>query len=397
MRLQNQAIHTGAGFVLRRFNTDISKGALLMTFLADNREVNELVCTESFESEVERMNAQIVIENQTLLHENKQLSVLLKEYEGTMDNIMSNFRNHAVRPTIFTSQLRQLTSFQVAAQQHELTLTRHYEGLLLARESQSLTNDLALTTNTSQALHRLSKNLSALLRNMAGEEPDDAGLLSNSQNQIEGDEAENNNIEPDFKTLIQALDHDGSDERDDWALERECEIVRLEKENEELRRQLGIDESSLEANGLQVDKEAAARYGSHLMLANRKRSGSGTGSASGSVVGSSGNGDRGMGSGMGMGINMGGEGFPQRSAASGFMIGDGFQQPQQQQLGGGAPLQRAMELAPGMRMQGRRVPMFPRGGGGGRGVNPGSHLWSQQPPPMPERPWQQGSSLDLNR
>jgi len=151
-----------------------------------------------------------------------------------------------------------------------------------------------------------------------------------------------------------------------------------------------------------VDKEAAARYGSHLILANRKRSGSGsgTGSASGSVVGGSSNGDRGSnGMGMGIGINMGAEGFPQRSASS-FMVGESFQpQQQQQQLGGGAPLQRAMELAPGMRMQGRRVPMFPRGGGGGRGGgNPGSHLWSQQqPPPMPDRPWQQGSTLDLHR
>lgn len=51
---------------------------------------------ELFESELERLNAQIVIENQTLLHENKQLSLLLKEYEGTMDTIMSKFRNHAV-------------------------------------------------------------------------------------------------------------------------------------------------------------------------------------------------------------------------------------------------------------------------------------------------------------
>lgn len=66
----------------------------------------EFVHAESFESEVERMNAQIVMENQTLLQENKQLSVLLKEYEGTMDNIMSKFRNHAVRPIIFASQLQ---------------------------------------------------------------------------------------------------------------------------------------------------------------------------------------------------------------------------------------------------------------------------------------------------
>jgi hypothetical protein len=53
---------------------------------------------EIFESEIERANAQIFIENQTLLHENKQLSVLLKEYEGTMETIMSKFRSHAVRP-----------------------------------------------------------------------------------------------------------------------------------------------------------------------------------------------------------------------------------------------------------------------------------------------------------
>jgi hypothetical protein len=51
---------------------------------------------ETFESELERMNAHIIIENQTFLHENKQLSVLLKEYEVTMDTIMSKFRNHAV-------------------------------------------------------------------------------------------------------------------------------------------------------------------------------------------------------------------------------------------------------------------------------------------------------------
>jgi hypothetical protein len=305
-----------------------------------------------------------------------------------------------------------LNLFQLAAQQHELTLTRHYEGLLLARESQSLTNDLTLTTNTSQALHRLSKHLCALLRTMAGEDPEDPELSSNLPNQNEDDEAPNTDSEPDFKALIQALDPEGFGDRNDWAIEREWEIGRLEKENEELRRLLGIDASSLEAIGIKVDEESVAQYGSRLMLVNRKRSGSGTGSASGSVGGS---GDRGVGSGMGMGmsmgmgmgINMGGEVFPQRSAASGFMMGDGNgnglqqqpqQQQQQQQLGGGAPLQRAMELAPGMRMQGRRAPMFPRGGGGGRGGNPGSHLWSQQqPPPMPERPWQQGSSLDLNR
>ena len=56
----------------------------------------EAMIVETFESELERQNAQIIIENQTLLHENKQLSLLLKEYESTMETIMSKFRNHAV-------------------------------------------------------------------------------------------------------------------------------------------------------------------------------------------------------------------------------------------------------------------------------------------------------------
>jgi hypothetical protein len=60
---------------------------------------------ESFESELERTNAHIIIENQTLLQENKQLSQLLKEYEGTMETIMSKFRNHSVSSALAIVQL----------------------------------------------------------------------------------------------------------------------------------------------------------------------------------------------------------------------------------------------------------------------------------------------------
>lgn len=42
------------------------------------------------------MNAAIVIENQTLQHENKQLNGLLKEYETTLETVMTKFRNQAV-------------------------------------------------------------------------------------------------------------------------------------------------------------------------------------------------------------------------------------------------------------------------------------------------------------
>jgi hypothetical protein len=53
-------------------------------------------CPETFETNSERVNAQTIIENQTLLHENKQLSLLLKEYEQTLETVMNKFRSHSV-------------------------------------------------------------------------------------------------------------------------------------------------------------------------------------------------------------------------------------------------------------------------------------------------------------
>lgn len=85
-----------SGFVLRRFNVDLSKGELCHSL----RGVALYLCkpSETFESELERKNAQLIIENQSLLHENKQLNTLLKEYETTLETVMSKFRNHSVGP-----------------------------------------------------------------------------------------------------------------------------------------------------------------------------------------------------------------------------------------------------------------------------------------------------------
>lgn len=65
----------------------------------------ETATIEVFESELERQNAQIIIENHTLLQENRQLNGLLKEYEQTMETIMNKFRSHAVRPRPMTRPL----------------------------------------------------------------------------------------------------------------------------------------------------------------------------------------------------------------------------------------------------------------------------------------------------
>ena len=43
------------------------------------------------------MNATFAQQNVDLQNDNKQLAALLKEYEQTLENVMSKFRTHAVR------------------------------------------------------------------------------------------------------------------------------------------------------------------------------------------------------------------------------------------------------------------------------------------------------------
>lgn len=56
------------------------------------------------------MNAQISAENNTLINDNKQLNALIKEYEQTLENVMSNFRTRAVRIVVACLRLY-LTAF----------------------------------------------------------------------------------------------------------------------------------------------------------------------------------------------------------------------------------------------------------------------------------------------
>ncbi len=42
------------------------------------------------------MNAAMSAENQALMNDNKQLNVLIKEYEQTLENLMATFRTRAV-------------------------------------------------------------------------------------------------------------------------------------------------------------------------------------------------------------------------------------------------------------------------------------------------------------
>jgi hypothetical protein len=128
---------------------------------------------------------------------------------------------------------------QVAAQQHELTLARHYEVLLLSREGTNRMDlDLTNNSNMNAALQRLSQNLRVLLRSIGG---DGADELSANEGQSGEDEGSHE-----------------LDGREDWAVEREYEITRLEKENEELRRMLGIDSETARIHGI-TDEDLADR------------------------------------------------------------------------------------------------------------------------------------------
>ncbi|EJD03541.1 uncharacterized protein FOMMEDRAFT_82134 [Fomitiporia mediterranea MF3/22] len=302
--LKDQAIHNGSGYALRRFNVDLSQ--------------------EVFDSELERTNAQMIIENQTLNHENRQLGMLLKEYEQTLETVMSKFRSHAL-----------------AAQQHELTMTRHYESLLVARESSSMNSELSNSTQTNASLQRLAQSLRLLLRSLAGEDTESA------ESSKEGDERP-------LEELAELIE---DDERQDWAVEREAEIARLEKENDELRRMLGIDSENAQRMGW-GDESPDHRPILHILKATM---------ANASPQ----------------------EGWGQRSPPQmqPFNAGPvpGNAAPVSQQT---IPLQRTIEFQPGMRAAGTlRRPSMLRG----RGSAP---FWNQSAPA--DRNWLQGGGgLDL--
>lgn len=266
---------------------------------------------------------------------------------------------------------------QLAAQQHELTLTRHYEGLLLACDSQTQFNDLATQTQTAIGLHRLAQSLRALYRCMTGEDTDSADEHSDD-------------TEVDIQALIDTLSENATPNvRQDWALERESEIMRLGKENEELRQMLGIDPASLAEKGvtLDLDREESGRFATLRVDPNRKRSES---ASSGSRFGA---------------WNLDNEQQPDKDKAAwgNWESNVPQSQPQQVPVGNGPHLQRAMDIPNGMRIQQpRRPPMFTRNAVPAPPVSVGP---SRNIPPSPwaqhsvlDRAWSQGgSTLDLSR
>jgi len=133
---------------------------------------------------------------------------------------------------------------QHASQERELSLTRQYESILLNRDTTFLNEELSLSTAADESLSRLSHYLRMALRAHGGED-------------IEA-------VPPSEDISDLRNDYTNRDEVPDVALERECELVRLEKENEELRwlvRQMaGVPE---EEEPKEYDALARGDYASH--------------------------------------------------------------------------------------------------------------------------------------
>jgi hypothetical protein len=103
-------------------------------------------------------------------------------------------------------------------QERELSIIREYEAKLLAREEEIGGEELRTSTAISESLARLSHVLRQFLRTLGGEDPEQLYANANEEDR-----------EP--WNASAAAQH---------ALERETELARLEKENEDLRQMLGL-------------------------------------------------------------------------------------------------------------------------------------------------------------
>lgn len=212
--------------------------------------------------------------------------------------------------------------------------------------------DLSTNTTVANSLQRLSESLHALLHSMSGEEPPE------HRSQNGGDDA-SRPAESEEELLDHLLEN-----QEDWALTREAEIARLEQENEELRRMLGIDRATAEARGWTVEDDPELTYQPFVPIPSPPQSSSPRQNAPRQLPPNTAY------------VNM-----PNFTIQSGGMAAN---------LG---PPQRAGgDNMQGMRgAVGRRPAMFGRGRGG-------PPMWEggHNPPPVQERSWQAQVGLDLS-
>lgn len=155
----------------------------------------------------------------------------------------------------------------------------------MSRETATLNQDLTSSTKLSASLSRLSSLIRKAIRANAGEDPEESEPFSLPGNMIDPITGElvlsergggssmisstRSSDDSDYPVTL--------DSGEDWALERESEINRLERENEELRKLLGIDTANAATVG--ATEEEWAGIEPHT-----RRTGGGVGLGRGSIA-----------------------------------------------------------------------------------------------------------------
>ena len=111
------------------------------------------------------------------------------------------------------------SNFQREVQEHELTVIRDFESRILSLQDEDSAKRLTASTAQSESLARLSRSFRQFMRSIGGEGPSSDD--SPKTDDLESWSAASSSAE--------------------WALERDCELARLEKENDELRRMISAD------------------------------------------------------------------------------------------------------------------------------------------------------------
>lgn len=155
---------------------------------------------------------------------------------------------------------------QHEVQQRELALMRQYEKVIIERETEAVKASLVVNNARSESLVRVSRLLRTVLRKMGGEdiqayeayaqararaartqsrEASGSMAAASSSDPQQEDKGKQREEEAQDEELLPVSDIDRllSEEEDperrvaaaEWSLEREVELARLERENEELR------------------------------------------------------------------------------------------------------------------------------------------------------------------
>jgi len=204
------------------------------------------VLPEVYDTELERMNAAMSSENLSLMNDNKQLNALIKEYEQTLENLMATFRTRANE-----------------VQQRELAIIREYENRLLLRETEELVKSLSTSSTMSTSLARIGTLLRSLTRSLGGEDVDSNPFLefeaqtAESSSSVAGSSSLSVSL-PSAMNSLELSDEVADDDKSrqlaaaEWALERECELARLERENEHLKQLLAGHVGISSAGGSEI-------------------------------------------------------------------------------------------------------------------------------------------------